>query len=418
MSKTSNRIWQLEGDDTSALFYRGSDKEIPQLIWFGQRLHTAVDAASIATLIDLPLPMAKLDTPVALDIFPQASSGIDCHPALRGHRNGRQFNHKFQCSSVETCSTTEKKSDSRNNQLIVRLTDDITELKVTVTFSLESTSGVLGIHTNLENTGAATYQLEWLAAATVALHPSHSECLHLHGRWGLECQQYRQPIGPHRILLENNRGRTSHELHPSVITGETGFSENHGDAMAMHLAWSGSHRTVIEKLSDGRRYLQSGIALDVGELALAAGQSTQTPTVYITHSYAPGYCLDDGLDNTLQTSASGLNAISQRMHQFARTNLFPPFTRTPRPIHANSWEALYFDHDIATQAWVTGPWTKQFIPKDCTRWLTPCERQACNSAYGLNQRWLTLTATYIALILTGFATCNRIQLHWPETSWC
>jgi len=338
MSNDSDCIWLLEGDDTCALFYRANNADIPQLVWFGQRLQTTLDAASIAPLIDLPLPMAKLDTPVPLDIFPQASSGIDCQPALRGHRNGRLFNPNFSCSSVEARSTLKDKTDTRSNQLIVTLTDDATELKVTITFSLHCPSGVLGIDTRLENTGHTPYQIEWLAAATVSLPTTHSECLHLHGRWGLECQQHRQSIGPHRILLENNRGRTSHELYPAAITGDTGFNENHGDVIAMHLAWSGSHRTVVEKLSDGRCYLQSGIALDVGELDLKPGESTQTPSVYLARSHAIG--------SRSQATAMGLNAISQRMHQFARARILPTFTRTPRPIHANSWEALYFDHDI------------------------------------------------------------------------
>jgi len=170
----------------------------------------------------------------------------------------------------------------------------------------------------------------------------------MHGRWGLEFQQYRQAIGPHRLLLENNRGRTSHELYPAVITGESGFAENHGDVLAMHLAWSGSHRTIIEKLSDGRSYLQTGVALDVGELTLAAGETTQTPSVYIarSHSIQTADLTGSAKENRHQPCYfSGLNAISQRMHRFVRSEILPAFTRTPRLVHANSWEALYFDHN-------------------------------------------------------------------------
>ena len=346
MSNDNSCIWQLTGDDTCALFYSADKEEIPQLVWFGESLQTEIDTTGIATLVDLPLPMAKLDTLVALDIFPQASSGIDCQPALRAHRNGRQFNHRLICTSVEaSCSDDASSStgpgaanENKLNQLIVTLADPVAELKAVLTFTLHSQSGVLGINTRLENTGDTALQLEWLAAATVVLPHSHTDCLHLHGRWGLECQQHRQCIGPHRILRENNRGRTSHELYPAVITGEAGFGENHGDALAMHLAWSGSHCTVAEKLSDGRCYLQSGIALDVGELLLNTGESTQTPTLYLARSHA--------LCGAMQSSAEGLNNISQRMHQFVRSTILPAFTRTPRPIHANSWEALYFDHDI------------------------------------------------------------------------
>ena len=346
MSNDSSCIWQLTGDDTCALFYSAAKADIPQLIWYGEPCQTSISSTEIAALVDLPLPMAKLDTPVALDIFPQASSGIDCQPALRAHRNGRQFNHRLSCTSVETqrsnddgsSTDTGSSNKARHHKLIVTLSDAIAELEVVLTFTLHSQSGVLGINTRLENTGDSALQLEWLAAATVVLPHGHSECLHLHGRWGLECQQHRQSIGPHRILLENNRGRTSHELYPAVITGEAGFGENHGDALAMHLAWSGSHRTIVEKLSDGRCYLQSGIALDVGEQTLSNGESTQTPSLYLARSSTS--------HNADQIYTTGLNGISQRMHQFARSTILPAFTRTPRPIHANSWEALYFDHDI------------------------------------------------------------------------
>lgn len=325
---TNDQLWHLAGKDTSALFYSINTAAIPQLIWFGERLQADADnLAAIAALTDLPSPMAKIDDPVPLDIFPQASTGIDCQPALRGHRNGTQFNHRLSCTSVV----------QQDNQLTVTLTDTATDIQVVQTYALHADSGVLGISTQLHNTADTIFQIEWLAAATIVLPSSHTEALHLHGRWGLECQQHRQLIGPQRLLLENNRGRTSHECYPAVITGDTGFSENRGDVLAMHLAWSGSHRTVVEKLSDGRCYVQSGVAPDVGEIALDAGGSITTPTVYVARSHST--------DNTSMPYA-GLNAISQRLHQFARREILPAFTRSPRPIHANSWEALYFDHDI------------------------------------------------------------------------
>ena len=338
MSNESNSLWQLNGGDSCALFYSATSADIPRLIWFGGLLDADADKQSITALLDQPVPMAKLDAPIALDCFPQASSGIDCQPALRGHRNRKHFNHRFICTSVETTTATDSTS---LQQLVISLTDTATELNAQISYTLEAVSGVLGISTRLDNTGSTPFQIEWLAAATVALPASHAECLHLHGRWGLEYQQYRQPIGPQRILLENNRGRTSHELYPAVVTGEAGFSENHGDALIAHLAWSGSHRTVIEQLSDGRCYLQSGVAPDVGELYLDANASLQTPTLYLAHSASRG-----AASNGNDAGYAGMNTVSQRMHQFARTHVLPSFTRMPRPIHANSWEALYFDHDI------------------------------------------------------------------------
>jgi len=128
MTSSNDGPWQLTGEDTSAVFFSASEGELPQLIWFGETLQTPLDPSAAAALIDLPLPMAKLDNPVVLDIFPQASSGIDCHPALRGHRSGQQFNHHLSRSTIE----------HKNNQLTIELTDDVTEIKVIITFTLHN----------------------------------------------------------------------------------------------------------------------------------------------------------------------------------------------------------------------------------------------------------------------------------------
>ena len=48
----------------------------------------------------------------------------------------------------------------------------------------------------------------------------------------------------------------------------------------------------------------------------------------------------------LFTRGDGTNVCTQRFHRHARRRVLPAWTRRPRPIHANSWEALYFDHDV------------------------------------------------------------------------
>jgi len=77
-------------------------------------------------------------------------------------------------------------------------------------------------------------------------------------------------------------------------------------------------------LNDGVGYLQTGVLLNPGEQVLKAGETFTCPHVYFTQG-------------------NGLNQCTQRFHQFARTQILPGWTRQPRPIHANSWEAMYFD---------------------------------------------------------------------------
>jgi hypothetical protein len=48
-------------------------------------------------------------------------------------------------------------------------------------------------------------------------------------------------------------------------------------------------------------------------------------------------------------SQSGLNGISDRLHPFVRDVILAGRLRgKTRPVHYNGWEAIYFDHDLAT----------------------------------------------------------------------
>ncbi|MEM7256913.1 MAG: alpha-galactosidase [Pseudomonadota bacterium] len=311
------RLWRLDATARTLLLWAPDSESIPEILWFGSTLPDNIDAGAVADLQDLPVPMAKLDAAVPLHLLPQPSTGLDTSPALRGHRNGADFAHRFVPQHI----------DVQPHAIHINCVAAEASLGIIIELQLHDTSGVLSINTTLTNSGTTPYTVDWLASASLPLPEHYAECLYLSGRWGLEFQAQRQSITSGRLLLENNRGRTSHELYPGIVAGSDGFSEQHGDVIAAQLAWSGSHKTVVEQLSDGRLALQCGVSLDPGELILKAGESFTTPTLHISRG-------------------SGMNDTSQAMHRYARTQILPAWTRTPRPIHANSWEALYFDHDI------------------------------------------------------------------------
>ena len=73
------------------------------------------------------------------------------------------------------------------------------------------------------------------------------------------------------ILIENRRGRTSHEYPPLLFAGQRGFDEWGGEVWGAHVAWSGNHTMFAERLPDGRRYLQGGELLHPGEVVLEPG---------------------------------------------------------------------------------------------------------------------------------------------------
>jgi len=315
----TSSLWRLDSDATTMLLHATNKTDVPAIVWIGSRLPDTLSAGEVAVVCDQPLAMAKLDSAVALSLFPQRATDVDSHPALIGHRDGVNFQHQFIRESVV----------EQADGLTVALIDATAELALRIELKLHHSTGVLSFATTLTNTGGTAYAVDWLASATMQLPDSYKDCLYLHGRWGLEFQAARSQIDRSAIVLQSHRGRTSHELYPGVMLGDSGFSEQHGNVMGVVMAWSGSHTSRIEALSDGRRYCQCGISLDTNELVLEANESFATPVTYFSRE-------------------NGCNAVSQSLHRFQREQILPVWTRKPRPVHSNSWEALYFDHDIET----------------------------------------------------------------------
>ena len=162
-------------------------------------------------------------------------------------------------------------------------------------------------------------------SVTLPLPEYAGDLLTFHGRHAREFQPYRRPWPSGAVLAENWRGRTSHE-HPSLLfAGTVGFGEWQGEVWGVHLAWSGNHDVVAERLPDGRRIVQLGELLHPGEVALEPGESYSTPEVVAVHS------------------ADGLTPATWGFHRHLRGR--PGHPTTPRPVLLNTWEAVYFDHD-------------------------------------------------------------------------
>lgn len=316
---THPEFWRLDGASTTLLVLL--THSVPRLYWCGKRLAHDVDLDSLLVHENNALAYAGLDEPNPLTLFPEASTGYCGSPALSGHRDGKQFAQQLVVSGVV------ESSDAQGEHLEIGMVDANAGLKVSMRLSLDHSSDVARMVTTLTNTGSTPYTVDWLASGTLPLPCEFDECLTQHGRWGRENQAYRRPIGPGRLDISNLHGRTSHEHAPSLICGTPGFNENTGGLLYAHLAWSGNFSLRVERLSDGLTGLQAGVLLLPGEGRLEAEESMVTPPLVFTRG-------------------DGMNECTQRFHEYARAKILPGWTRSERPIHANSWEALYFDHDV------------------------------------------------------------------------
>ena len=295
------------------------DTGVPVVVHWGAPLGPDVDAAidaidlaSLASALDRPLVQGSPDVVAPIAVVPEHGSGFPGRAGLRGHRSrGRAWSPRFQPAGYES-------SDGR---LVVEAVDPVAGLRLTTTFGL---GAALLVRTVVTNEGDDRYMLDGLSV-TLPLPEYAGDLLTFHGRHARELQPYRRSWPSGAVVAENWRGRTSHE-HPSLLfAGTVGFGEWQGEVWGAHLAWSGNHDVVAERLPDGRRIVQLGELFHPGEIALEPGESYSTPEVIAVHS------------------GDGLTPATWGFHRHLRGR--PGHPTTPRPVLLNTWEAVYFDHD-------------------------------------------------------------------------
>ncbi|MEP1420611.1 MAG: alpha-galactosidase [Erythrobacter sp.] len=206
--------------------------------------------------------------------------------------------------------------------------DPSTKIGANYRLILDRNSGVLTCSTQITNHADTPFTLDWCAGMTLPLDPRLSEITGFSGRWAGEFQT--EEIGAFQgsYVRENMAGRTSHECFPGVILKTATTTETHGAASGFHLAWSGNHRSRVDRLSDGRSVIQMGELLWPGEIRLGARESYQTPNLLATWSN------------------EGLGAISHAFHTHLSTQILKKRSiAKPRPVHFNTWEAVYFFHN-------------------------------------------------------------------------
>ena len=306
-------LFRLEGA-TVGLLLDARGGGVPRCVHWGARLE---DGEALVAAHALPLPPASLDTPVGASVFPEPGLGFFGQPALRGTRERRAWATRFQLERVET---------GTHPGGVFHLREPQAELALELRFELDAQTDVLQASSVLTNTGTTPFQLDACAAASFTPGAFAREALVFEGAWSREFQPRRLPLSRGALLRENRRGRTSHDAFPGLVVGEEGFGDHHGRVWGFHLGWSGNSRLLAELLPEGTRQVQLGELFEPGEVWLAPGERYASPVAYAT--FAP-----DGLDG-----------LRERFHRFVRGRVLRRPARS-RPVHFNTWEALYFGHE-------------------------------------------------------------------------
>jgi alpha-galactosidase len=271
------------------------------------------------------VPHSALDQPWPLTLLPGEPDGWSGRPGLAGHRDGTGVFPRLASTAPATIETTPDGAQ----RLIAEAADPQSGVATSSELRLEP-SGLIRLRHTVTNTGEGTYTLDGLTAL-LPVPARAGELLDLTGRWCRERSPQRKPFDHGTHARESRRGRTGHDATLMMIAGSPGFGWRQGEVWGVHVAWSGNHTHLAERLPEGAGdggagVLGGGELLLPGEVRLGPGQDYTSPWVMFSWS-------QDGLDGA-----------SARVHRWLRSR--PQHPTRPRPLVLNTWEAVYFDHDL------------------------------------------------------------------------
>ncbi len=261
---------------------------------------------------------SALDRPRLHPLLPDRSSGFPGTPGVSGHH--------LDGSPAASPRFADWTATPDPRGLLLRAGDDEGGLSVDCLVGLDA-AGVVSLDYTLTHHGSGRFALDGLVAG-LPVPGRAGELLDLTGRWTRERVPQRLPFHQGTWLRSGRHGRTGHDAPLLLVAGTPGFAFRSGEVWGLHVAWSGDHQSLAERMPEGHAQLAGGELLEPGEVVLATGESYDAPRVLAAWS-------DEGLDG-----------LSARFHQHVRA--MPHHSSRPRPVVLNTWEAVYFDHDLDT----------------------------------------------------------------------
>ncbi|KIH97316.1 alpha-galactosidase [Streptomonospora alba] len=310
---------------------------LPEVLHWGADLGPLPPGAAehLRTTSVPAVPGSAPDTPRGFTVLPTEADAWAGTPALSGHRAGAATAPRLRLRGHST------DSGASADTLLLDLHDPGAGLAVELRYRLDD-CGVLraGAAVTAEPAPAAAdpggpehprapYDLAGLRLL-LPLPARAAEVLDLTGRWVRERSPQRRAMADGTVLRRALRGRPGHDSPLLMAAGTRAFGFRAGEVWAAHVAWSGDQEYLVERLPEGAgahsAVLGGAEALRPGEIRLEPGESYEAPEVVFAHSTA------------------GLDGVSERLHAALRAR--PEHPAQPRPIVLNTWEAVYFDHDL------------------------------------------------------------------------
>jgi len=210
--------------------------------------------------------------------------------------------------------------------LEIELEDDITKLKVILSYTVFEHFNTITRSVRFENQGSENIKILRALSMNIDFRDANFDFLHLSGAHCRERYVERKPLFVGTQSIESRRGASSHQQNPFIALLRKNANEDEGEVFGFSLVYSGNFLAQVEVDQFHTARVSLGINPFDFTWLLEPGELFQTPEVVMVYS------------------DQGLNGMSQTFHRLYRTRLARgPFRDKERPILINNWEATYFD---------------------------------------------------------------------------
>ncbi|MDP9831216.1 alpha-galactosidase [Kineosporia succinea] len=330
----------MSDDDMTPVHFRaagvslviGLDGPVPSVLHWGADLGGLSEAGLRALRLSSGVELTNNGPDVSrrLTLLPLERDMWSGTPAISGHLGGRRTSAR---PVMVDASVTSAGPSGSGGVLETRFADEVTGLELSLRIALTPQGLVQTQHRvhrpGEDADGEIPYDLASLTSF-LPLPPRAGEILDFTGRWSRERQPQRLPVVDGSHHRQVRRGKPGADSPFVTVVGTAGFGNRTGEVWAYHLAWSGDSDWRVERLAEGAgdssAVIGGGEALRPGEIRLLPGESYVSPEAFFAWS------------------GEGLDGISDRFHDYLRAR--PSHPRRPRPVLVNTWEAVYFDHDL------------------------------------------------------------------------
>ncbi|MEU8075657.1 alpha-galactosidase [Catellatospora citrea] len=289
---------------------------VPRVLHWGADLGDAVPLDQLAGAQDA----GGNALPPTAPLLPTQHDRWAGRPGLSGHRDGGPGHLRLSLTEPVTVTV----DPTGGGTVTATSHDEVAGIAVRTELEL-TPQGLIRQRHAVTNTAPGRWHVDSLLCL-LPVPAQAAEVLDFTGRWSRERAPQRSAFGDQTIAHESRRGRTGFGAPSLFSAGTPGFGFRTGEVWGVHVGWSGDHQHLAQRLPDRDGVLGGGELLAPGEVRLAEGETYTGPWAHFAYS------------------ASGLDGLSAAVHGWLRAR--PSHPVSPRPLTLNTWEAVYFDHDL------------------------------------------------------------------------